>query len=303
MNTDDDLPTLIRRKDHLNVLRYIRVHAQREPGLVIEHAKALMGDDLSLRKPSDKMSRLAVLEQVCLAALDKLDHDLAALALQRLNEGGVEKSSVRFRRLLGRCMESEEMYEEADKLYDELLSDNPSNLLVLKRKYCIRKAQSGKEVEAVKALNQYLEQNYSDPAAWYEMAQLRKQLGDYKGASFALEEVVLITPLDSNLHCELAECYACIGGLDRLLAARKHMAQALELDSSNRRAQYGLAVIADSYVNEAAKAKKGEVDEYEIEVAKELVKYASEQLIASYEGRKMHAGIRDMMSKYIEDTI
>ena len=56
--------------------------------------------------------------------------------------------------------------------------------------------------------------------------------GDYDGAIFCWEELVLSQPLDSTLHCELGELYATLGGVKNFLRARKHLAQGLDLDSN-----------------------------------------------------------------------
>jgi predicted Zn-dependent protease len=297
METDSDLPTLIKRKDHLNVLRYIRVHELREPELVLTHGKAFLGPDLKWKK-ADEVARLAALEQICLASVDKQDHDTAQECLAQLRGSGVSKESSRFRLLLARCLETAGDGGRAS--YEELLTDNPANLMALKRQYCLLKAQVGKETEAMHALNEYLKQNYSDTAAWYELAKLRMELGDYKGAAFGLEEVLIGFAADPKLHCELAECYATIGDLENLGLARKHMAQALELDPTLRRAQFGLVSVANAYLEEMESAGKKNMDEFEMEVAKELVKYGAEQVLKSYEGSSMFPSVKTLMSEYTE---
>ena len=151
----------------------------------------------------------------------------------------------------------------------------------------------------MEALNKYLQQAYGDTSAWYEMAQLRLCLGDYSGASFALEEVILGCPSEAKIHLELAECYATIGGVEKLTLARKHMAQALELEPTNRRAQLGLVSVANSYLEEALSSKKN-ADEYEIQVAKELVRYGAEQALKSYKGTGMFAAVQSLMKEYTD---
>ena len=300
METDSDLPTLIQHKEHLNVLRYIRVHQLREPELVLTHGKALLGPNLG-QSLSDGVAQLAVLEQICLAAIDQQDHDMAQEALSKLRQAGVAKEAPRFRLLLARCLEAAGDFNGAELTYDDILKDNPSNSMALKRKYCILKAQTGKQVAAAEALNLYLKQNYADLAAWYELAQLRMELGDFKGAAYCLEEVLLGSPVDPKVHCELAECYATIGGLENLELARKHMAQALELDSTLRRAQFGLVSVANAYLLESETAGKKNVNEFEVEVAQELVKYGAEQVLASYKGKALFPAVKALMSEYTEN--
>jgi tetratricopeptide (TPR) repeat protein len=243
-----------------------------------------------------------VLEQLCLAAIDLQDHVLAETCLTKLRDF-VSKDSFRFRRLVARCLESAGETLDAQRVYDKLLEENPGNLVALKRKYCLLQTQTGKEVEAMEALNAYLEQNMSDTAAWYELANRRLELGDYQGAAYALEEVILASPLESPLHCKLAEVYATNGGLENLKLARKHMSQSLELDPSNRRAQLGLVFVANAYVEESAKASKKEQDEHEVEVAKALVSYGAEQVQASYKGTKLAAAVTSVTNSFTKDEI
>jgi len=299
--TDSDLSDLIARDDHLNVLRYARVHQIRNPQLVLRHGRALLGRDLSKKKGVDELSRFAALEQICYAAVDADELELAELCLERIKDGGIAvdpQQSTRFRMLLGRCLEAEGDYIGADLLYDSLLKENPCNAMALKRKYCVFKCQPEKQVQALEALNAYLERNFCDASAWYEMALLRLNLlGDYKGAAYALEEVLMNVPSDSDVHCLLAECYATIGGLEYLSLARKHMAQALELDPQNKRAMFGLVSVANSYLelSTATTKKKNENDNnddeaHDVAVARELVKYGAERLVETYSKKKKQGG-------------
>jgi tetratricopeptide (TPR) repeat protein len=299
--TDADLATLVKNKDHLNVLCYIRVHQLREPDLVLAHGRALFGPNLDKRggTSTDDLARMSALAQICLAALDVGQPDVANLCLTRLKESHVPNESTRFRCLLARCLEAAGDYAGAELIYDELLKENPANLVSLKRKYCILRAQVGKHVEAMEALNKYLEQNLSDTAAWYEMAQYRSSMGDYKGSAFALEEVLLATPLASRIHCELAECYATIGGIENLGLARKHMAQCLELDPTDRRGLFGLISVANDYLIEASTSKK-EPDDHETSVAEELVRFGVKQLLEAYSGTDMFTAVKDLMNEYSE---
>ena len=126
MGPMDDLPTLVGKKDHLGVLRYVRAHQLREPKLVVEHGQLLMGKDLSksLGVGVSTEIKYAVLEQICLAALDAGDDELAELCLTRLKQDKevVDPTSTRFRCLLARCLEASEDYDEAQKIYDNFLT-------------------------------------------------------------------------------------------------------------------------------------------------------------------------------------
>ena len=289
---DEDLLTLVSRKDHVNILRFVRAHQLRDPDLVIAHAIALLGDDLQ-KTLSDESIRLSVLEQACLAALDTQNHTLAEKCLSRLRDA-VGKEAIRFRMLLARCLESAGDKEGSKIIYDDLLKVNPGNLMVLKRLYCL----SSTEKEAVDSLNNFIQQNTADPSGWYEMVKLRLNMGDFKGASYALEEVVLGCPLDSKAHCQLGEVYATLGGIENLLLARKHLAQSLELDNDNRRALFSLVSTATDYL-QASQGKK-DFDEHEADVAKELVKYGAEKVIKCYKGSPMYQAVQSAMAAYTE---
>lgn len=311
----DDLTTLSAKNDHLGVLRYIRAHELRQPTTVITHGLALLGEQLNLSTALDDGSRAAALEQICLAAIDVNDHVLAERCLDRLKsspaftsenkvEGGLAKDSDRYRRLLARCLEAANDFEAALTLYDQMLKRNPSNLVALQRKYCVLRSQKESSTEdIINALNQYLGQQLSDVGAWYEMSKLRLSLADFQGASYALEQVILGSPLDADLHRELAEVYATIGGLENLTLARKHMAQALELEPANLRAQFGLVNVSQQYLDEsnASSTKQQKLDEHERLVATELVKYGAAEALKSYKGSKMFASVKRVIDDYTEN--
>ncbi|KAL3821938.1 hypothetical protein ACHAXA_004426 [Cyclostephanos tholiformis] len=166
---EDDLPTLIGRNDHINVLRYIRAHKLRKPRTVVFHGRALLGitndvnDDASSSGtyppsfPSSSPSslgdaeRLSALEQVFVSALDVGEISLADRCLDDIriavvSGGGGDpsssssSSSSRYRRLLGMRHESRGEYDDAYALYDEMTNENPSNAHAARRKYCVAHA-------------------------------------------------------------------------------------------------------------------------------------------------------------------
>lgn len=312
LGPEEDLPTLIKQQDHLNVLRYIRAHKLREPQTVVTHGKLLLGakeesnsDDAGQKiimhklKQMGDAERLAALEQLCMASLDMGDIPLAESCLDAMQAGGgggssstshVTKESARYRKLLGMCLEASGDYIGATDVYEGLLKDNPSNGYAAKRKYCVLASQAGKEEEAMKALNDYLSKHPGDIAAWSQMSEVCLSVSDFQGAAYCCEEVVLGCPLDSAIHCKLGEAYCSAGGIANSKLARKHLAQAVQLDSNNLRAWYGLIAAAEGYLEEveriSGKGKK-ELEEESVEVAKELIKFGGEKLMAVYKGSKV----------------
>eukprot|EP00567_Pseudictyota_dubia_P010744 CAMPEP_0197455774 /NCGR_PEP_ID=MMETSP1175-20131217/41594_1 /TAXON_ID=1003142 /ORGANISM="Triceratium dubium, Strain CCMP147" /LENGTH=318 /DNA_ID=CAMNT_0042989715 /DNA_START=38 /DNA_END=994 /DNA_ORIENTATION=+ len=316
---DIDLPSLVKRKDHLGVLRHVRTHKLREPDLVVEHGMALLGRDLTKNKPTtnpilslilpstsalDESEWLAALEQLCLASIDVHDDTLANKCLGEIKRVA-PSDSARVRWLLGRCLESSGDLAGADEVYDGLLKDNPSNGMALKRKYAILRSQPGKEVESREALNKYLELNSGDAAGWAELGALCHDMGDYRSATYAYEEVVLASPLNSAAHCKLGELYATVGGRNNLKLARKHLAQSLELDPSNVRAMFSLVAAAGEYLQECSKAGKSkrEAEEDDVEVAKELVKFGAEKLVKLYHGKGRMAKLVENVMKDLTGSL
>jgi hypothetical protein len=73
------------------------------------------------------------------------------------------------------------------------------------------------------------------------------------------------------------------------------MAQALELDPGNRRAQLGLVSTSNAYLAVAA-ARSG--DDHDTSVAQELVKYGADQVLHSYRGSPLFARVQKLMAEY-----
>jgi len=286
---EQDLETLLLQKDHLGILQHIRTHRLRQPKLVIEHADILLGSNLKMSSTLTDSERLSVLEQLLLAALDISNPQLADDCLIAIRgTDGVPQNSTRVRRLIGQCLESLGDSEKATQVYDDLLRENQANAIVLKRKYTMLASVVGKEVEAREALHEYVQYQQGDSGAWMEIYQSCMEIGDYKGAAFAVEEMLLASPLDAHLHCMLGEVYATIGGLSNLQLARKHLSMSLELkipESGNLRALYSLISVANAYIDEFYGSKKNQKDaniEFDVEVAKELVKFGGESIQSLY---------------------
>ena len=318
---DEDLPTLLKRSDHLGVLQYIRAHKVRDPELVVKHGKLLLGETLTRRasmgflflaKGLDEDERLGALEQIMMAALELQDSQLAANALEKI-KSVVGKESIRYRRLLGLCLECEHDLKGAVDVYNYLLVENPANMFCLKRKYCCLRVIPEKQAEARQALNDYLEKNGADVGAWYEMAKFCAEMGDASGAAFCYEEIVLACPLDATVHCTLAEWYITIGGKENLKCARKHMSQSLELNPNNNlRALYGLFNACHAYIhcvnNNNNNNKKGKHvddngdDAHDLQVSKELMKFASQKISKAYKGNQTFATIQTVLQDMKEST-
>uniref|UniRef100_A0A7N6AIB3 ER membrane protein complex subunit 2 n=1 Tax=Anabas testudineus TaxID=64144 RepID=A0A7N6AIB3_ANATE len=225
--------------------------------LISEHASKL-GDDIWI-----------IYEQVMIAALDCSRDDLALTCLQELRKQFPD--SHRVKRLSGMRLEALERYDEANKHYDAILQDDPTNTAARKRKISILKAQ-GKCTEAIRELNEYLEQH---PISNRKMthSQLYQStycfpchFHSYGKAAFCLEELMMTNP-HNHLYCEqYAEVKYTQGGLENLELSRKYFAQALRLNNRNMRALFGLYMSA-SHIAASPKVSA--------KVKKDNIKYAA----------------------------
>ncbi|XP_005382028.1 PREDICTED: ER membrane protein complex subunit 2 isoform X3 [Chinchilla lanigera] len=139
-------------------------------------------------------------------------------------------------------MRGMERYDDAIQLYDRILQEDPTNTAARKRKIAIRKAQ-GKNVEAIRELNEYLEQFVGDQEAWHELAELYINEHDYAKAAFCLEELMMTNPHNHLYSQQYAEVKYTQGGLENLELSRKYFAQALKLNNRNMRALFGLYMV------------------------------------------------------------
>jgi Cytochrome c biogenesis factor len=293
------------------ILQYIQDHKLHEPALVLHLALPLWKKkkiSSFYQKIEPSIQYLSLLEQIVIAALFEKKLELASDALTdiQITAGA---NSLRYRKLLALCLEASEKYDDALGIYNDMLSENPSNVYALKRKYVILRSQL-QDLEARRCLNDYLEQNGSDAAAWVEMAKTCMEQGDYKGAAYCYEEVVLFSPMDANLHCTLGELYVTIGGdsndddddKGNYVLARKHFAQCLEFDKGHVRAMFGLVSATECYLEcvekdashnnnnnnnndkkKTTKKKEEEEDVDDVEFVKDLRAHGVQQLYKSFD--------------------
>ncbi len=279
------LESLLKDGTPESILEHIANHKILSPSVVLKTAVPLLKTKMS------DSQRLTILEQITVAALHDKQIPVAESTLTEIcSKTG--KTSLRYRKLLALCLECQEGYEQALEIYDAMIKDNEANIYALKRKYCILRAQLN-DAEARKTLNDYLEKNASDAAGWIEMAKTCLENGDYNGAAFCYEEVVLFSPTSVPVHCTLGELYVTIGGKDNYALARKHFAQCLELDKGCIRAMYGLISATESFLEVAgdkssSRKSKGYAEEEELDMVRDLKKYGINALTKAYKNGGMN---------------
>jgi tetratricopeptide (TPR) repeat protein len=281
MSKDEELSHLVQKAgrgasssqgDKRELLQFLRKENVRRPDLVMQHAPVLLkagglGDE-----------RWSVLEQAFIAAIDTGDLDAADGWLQPLEARFPE--SGRVRKLQGMRCEARGDYADADAIYLAVLGENPVNAAVAKRRVAVLTAQ-GKIPAAIEALNQYLGDFAGDVDAWVELASLHFRSSDYARAAFCYEELVIMSPANSFYHCRLAEIYFTQGGAERLMQARKHFCQSLELSKGYPRALHGLSLTCASMGSEPACVKALRAEGAEVNEA--LHAYATSELAQLYE--------------------
>ena len=304
--TKRDLEAMLKdsSKSPLTILEYIHDHKLHEPAHVLKLGLPLRKSNLA---PSQLLS---ILEQITIAALHQKNNQLVTETLTQIKASTGAKS-LRYRKLLALCLESSKDFEAALGIYNDMLSENKSNVFALKRKYAILRTHL-KDIEARECLNDYLEQNASDAPAWAEMAKSCFEQGDYKGAAFCYEEIVLSSPMDTGVHCTLGELYVTIGGKENYVLARKHFAQCLELEKGCIRAMFGLVSATECYLelmesstggissssnsNSGKKRGKEDWDEQDVELVRDLKAYGVEHLIKSFKGTSMSGLVESVLS-------
>uniref|UniRef100_A0A8C5MN32 ER membrane protein complex subunit 2 n=1 Tax=Leptobrachium leishanense TaxID=445787 RepID=A0A8C5MN32_9ANUR len=219
--------------------------------LLSEHSSKL-GDDIWI-----------IHEQVMIAALDCGRDDLVMSSLQELRRQF--PGSHRVKKLTGLRFEAMERYDDALQIYDRILQEDPTNTAARKRKIAIRKAQ-GRNAEAIRELNEYLEQFVGDQEAWHELAELYINELDYAKAAFCLEELILTNPHNHFYYQQFAEVKYTQGGLENLELSRKYFSQALKLNNQSMRALFGLYI---SSIHIASNPKAS------AKIKKDNVKYAT----------------------------
>jgi tetratricopeptide (TPR) repeat protein len=224
-------------------LKHMRTHKTRRSDVVV-----LYGQDLLKSAGSLGDEVWTVYEQVCVAAVDCHQYELAESCLVKLSTRF--QDSRRVRRLEGLLAEARRDWSRAEQVYKDILQDDPTSAVARKRQACIARAK-GNVPEAIKLINAYLEDQCGDQSAWLELAKLYAEQHRYKQALFCYEELIALNHQNPQNHIRYAEMLYTEGVAskngDLLITSRKYFAQALDLKIRNNiRALYGLCSAAQA---------------------------------------------------------
>lgn len=187
-------------------------------------------------------------ENLMLSCLRTGDEQSAGLCLERLTErfGAGNERLMALRGLFQEAIAVDDAaLKQVLEEYERILKDDPANMPVSKRRIALLKSMK-KTIEAITALNQFLDSSPTDAEAWAELSDLYLSQGMYQQAIFALEEVLLITPYAWNIHARLGEvlymtAMAGDAAAERYLAeSLRRFCRSIELCDDYLRGYYGL---------------------------------------------------------------
>lgn len=136
-------------------------------------------------------------------------------------------------------LEMRDRFDEAIKLYDEMIKKDETNSLIYKRKIAILISQD-KIAEAIRDLCEYLKKFMNDTEAWSELCDLYIQEQEYTKAAFCMEELILSNPHNYVYYLKYAEIQYTIGSTESIELAKSYFSQAHKLNSDSIRALYGV---------------------------------------------------------------
>lgn len=223
-------------------LSLVRKHKLRRPELVTRHGADLLNSAASrVRLGNDLWT---VYEQVAIAAMDCHNLDLAKECVGALMKRFPR--SLHVGRLEGMWLEARGWWEQADRVYSNLLEEHPAEVPIHKRKIAMLVGK-GELPAAVEALNSYLEKFMVDYDAWRQLAEIYMKLQMYKQAAFCYEELLLSSPVNPIYNLTYAELLYTMGGLENLKIARKYFASAVEYSGGkNIRALFGVCMCSSA---------------------------------------------------------
>lgn len=221
-------------EDMIEKLRTLREDCIRDP----EAIRDLWGKINSIERKLSIEEKWTVIEQFCIAAIDLNDERILETCLSRLNKQFPGSSRVKLLNIMANY-ERLGKYNEAVRLYNEMIDNDETNTGARKRKIAILISQR-KNIEAIKELCEYLKKFMNDQDAWKELCELYMLEQDYPKAIFCMEELILSHPLSHIYHTRLAEMYYTLGTHESLEHARSYYSQAIKLNGTNVRALHGL---------------------------------------------------------------
>ncbi|KAK3326456.1 hypothetical protein B0H66DRAFT_530461 [Apodospora peruviana] len=213
-------------------------------------------------------------ENLLLSCLRTGDEQAAHQCLERLvaRLGNNNERVLAFKGLLKEAeAKNNNELERVLKEYDQILSENDTNIPITKRRISLLRSM-GRVSEAASSLVQLLDFSPTDAEAWSELADVYLTQGLYPQAIYALEEVLVLAPNAWNIHARLGEMQymaatapgAGGGSYQKYIAeALKRFSRSIELCDDYLRGYYGLKLVTTKLLNDTAKpSRQAEEDEF-----------------------------------------
>ncbi|KAL5121909.1 tetratricopeptide repeat domain-containing protein [Pleosporales sp. CAS-2024a] len=137
--------------------------------------------------------------------------------------------------------------------YDKILSQDPTNMGVRKRRVAVLKAL-GRSQDAIAAVTALLENSPTDVESWAEASELYASQAAWGQAIFCAEEVLLVMPNAWSAHAHIATLHylsatsATPPSLSALSLSLKHFCRSIELNDSYLRGYYGLKMLTAALI-------------------------------------------------------
>lgn len=173
-----------------------------------------------------------------MAALDLQDAFLIKECLIELDTQFPNSSRVKRLKAMAK-LEMRDRFDEAIKLYDEMIKKDETNSLIYKRKIAILISQD-KISEAIRDLCDYLKKFMNDTEAWSELGDLYIQEQEYNKAAFCVEELILSNPHNYVYYLKYAEIQYTINTMESIELAKSYFSQAYKFNPDSIRALYGV---------------------------------------------------------------
>jgi len=128
-------------------------------------------------------------------------------------------------------------FDEAVRLYKDILTESPESTFARRRIITIKR-QQGRTQEAIDGALKHLETFQMDREMWHELTEMYMLEGQLSRAAYCLEDVLLQDPRNMYTVLSYAELVFSVGQDFDL--ARKYFCLACEIDDTNLRALWGL---------------------------------------------------------------
>lgn len=255
----------------------------------------------SLLNTADTPELWAELERLLFACLRTGDDKSAFLCLEKLTErfGATNEKIMALRGLYQEAVApNNEALQEILSDYNKILSENPMNAPIHKRRTALIKSL-GRREQAISNLVDFLDAFPTDVEAWAELSELYVSQGLLSQAIFSLEEAVIATPNAWNLHARLGELEYLLGlslegaeGQKHLMQAVQRFSRSIELCDDYLRGFYGLKLACAQLLQKTGSQKGSTTPTISQDKLEKLSRLASSKLEAIVKERLNGNGSR-----------